>query len=268
MKISNSYFAILVAFLLFSCSNDNESTGNTSNFSTPLTLGSYWTYDVVSQGNTTRDSLFIDSETTINNATYKIFKTRDDAATGFYSSALRNNKVREANGKLLLTGDLAIAANQTFPFTIDLSLDDFVIFDKNASNNQTLNATPKTGTINETINGYPLAINYSLQTYGGETLASFTSPDGTVYTDVKSTKIKLNLNITTEITVLGSPQTITALAPQDVLVATMYLSDGIGVVHTHTVTSYSVNSLIATELSIQETDTQFQDEYLDLYEIN
>ena len=58
-------------------------------------------------------------------------------------------------------------------------------------------------------------------------MASFTSPDGTVYTDVKSTKIKLNLNITTEITVLGSPQTITALAPQDVLVATMYLSDGI-----------------------------------------
>ena len=268
MKISNYYIVILVSFVLFSCSNENESTGNTSNFSTPLTLGSYWTYDVESQGNITRDSLYIDSETTINNNTYKIFKTRDDISTGFYSSALRNNKVRESNGKLLLTGDLAIAANQTFPFIIDLSLNDFIIFDKNASNNQTLNATPKTGTINETVNGYPLSINYSLQTYGGETLSSYTSPDGTIYSDVKSTQIKLNLNITTQITVFGVPQTITALAPQDVLVSTLYLSDGIGVVHTQTITTYTISNFIANELSIPETDTQTQDEFLDTYSIN
>uniref|UniRef100_UPI0040487C86 hypothetical protein n=1 Tax=Flavobacterium sp. TaxID=239 RepID=UPI0040487C86 len=137
-------------------------------------MGNYWTYDVESQGNITRDSLFVDSETTINNNTYKIFKTRDDVATGFYSSALRNNKVRENNGKLLLTGDLAIAANQTLPITLDLTLNDFIIFDKNASNNQALNANPRTGTINETINSYPLSINYSLQTFGGENFTTFT----------------------------------------------------------------------------------------------
>lgn len=268
MKKINPYIIIFLSFALVTCSNENEKIENSNNFSTPLTIGNYWVYNVESEGNITRDSLFIDSETTINNATYKIFKTSDNVSTGFYSSSLRNNKIREANGKLLLTGDLAIAANQYFPFTIDLSLDDFVIFDKNASINQTLNATPKTGTINETINGYPLAINYSLQTYGGETLASFTSPDGTVYTDVKSTKTKLNLNITTEITVLGLPQTITALAPQDVLVATMYLSDGIGVIHTHTITSYNVSNYIANELQIEDTNTKTQIEFLDLYEIN
>ena len=89
-----------------------------------------------------------------------------------------------------------------------------------------------------------------------------------VYSNVKSTKIKLNLTITTIITVLGSPQTFTALAPQDVLVSTQYLSDGIGVVYTNTVTSYTVSNFVANELQIAESDTQTQEEFLDNYIIN
>lgn len=211
--------------------------------------------------------MFIDSETTVNSNTYNVFKTRDNIATGFYSSALQNNKVRESNGKLLLTGDLAISAGVTLPIDLDLTLNDFIIFNKNASNNQVLNSFPKTGTINETVNGYPLSINYSLQSYGGETLSSFTT-NGITYTNVKSTKIKLNISITTVITVLGSPQTITALAAQDVLVSTQYLADGIGVVYTSTATSYNLNSFIAGELGLPATDTQTQEEFLDTYLIN
>jgi len=211
--------------------------------------------------------LFIDSETTVNSNTYNVFKTRDNIATGFYSSAFQNNKVRESNGKLLLTGDLAISAGVILPIDLDLTLNDFIIFNKNASNNQVLNSFPKTGTINETVNGYPLSINYSLQSYGGETLSSFTT-NGITYTNVKSTKIKLNISITTVITVLGSPQTITALAAQDVLVSTQYLADGIGVVYTNTVTSYNLNSFIAGELGIPATYTQTQEEFLDTYLIN
>lgn len=268
MKKISSLLVLFLITILHSCSSDDSDSGSSTPFSTPLTIGNYWTYDVESQTGISRDSLFIDSENTINNNTYKVFKTKNDVATGFYSSTLRNNSLRESNGKLLLTGDLAIAANQTLPITIDLSLNDFIIFDKNASNNQTLNASPKAGTINETVNGYPLSINYSLQTYGGETLSSFTSPDGTFYTNVKSTKIKLNLNVTTVITVLGSPQTITALAPQDVLISTLYLADGIGVVYGNTVTSYTISSFIANELLVPETDTQTQEEFLDTYVIN
>ncbi|WP_291138386.1 hypothetical protein [Flavobacterium sp. UBA7663] len=211
--------------------------------------------------------MFIDSETTVNSNTYNVFKTRDNIATGFYSSAFQNNKVRESNGKLLLTGDLAISAGVILPIDLDLTLNDFIIFNKNASNNQVLNSFPKTGTINETVNGYPLSINYSLQSYGGETLSSFTT-NGITYTNVKSTKIKLNISITTVITVLGSPQTITALAAQDVLVSTQYLADGIGVVYTNTVTSYNLNSFIAGELGIPATYTQTQEEFLDTYLIN
>ena len=268
--MNKSYLLTFILFvnIFFSCSNDNENSNNSNIFSTPLTTGSYWTYDIEDQSGINRDSLFVDSETTINNNTYKVFKAKNDAATGFYSNSLKNNNVRENNGKLLLTGDLALTAGQNLPFTIDLSLNDFIIFDKNATNNQTLNSSPKTGVISETVNGFPLTISYSLQSYGGETLSTFTSPNGMVYSNVKSTKIKLNLTITTIITVLGSPQTFTALAPQDVLVSTQYLSDGIGVVYTNTVTSYTVSNFVANELQIPESDTQTQEEFLDNYNIN
>lgn len=263
------HFAVGLLFIsvMFSCSNDDSNSESSSNFSTPLTVGSYWTYDVEGQAGSSRDSLFIDSETTISGNTYKVFKTRDDIATGFYSSSLRNNSVRESNGILLLTGDLSISAGETLPIDLDLTLNDFVIFNKNASNNQVLNSTPKTGTINQTINGYPLTINYSLQSYGGETLSTYTT-NGITYSNVKSTKIKLNVSITTVITVLGSPQTITALAAQDVLVSTQYLADGIGVVYANTVTSYNLNSFIADELEIPASDSQTQEEFIDTYLIN
>lgn len=262
MKKSAFFVTLLTSILFISCSSDDSGTG--SNFETPLTIGNYWTYDVEGQAGITRDSLYISNDTVIGSNTYKKFKTENNIATGFYSSALRNNGVRESNGKLKLSGDLSLAAGQTLPIAVDLTLSDFVIFNKNASNNQALNSSPKTGTIQQTVSGYPLNINYSLQSYGGETLTSFTSPNGDVYTDVKTTKIKLNVEITT--TISGFP--ITALAAQDVLVSTQYLADGIGVVYTNTVTSYSLNSLVATQLGIPATSSQTQEEFLDTYLVN
>ncbi|MFI0426961.1 MAG: hypothetical protein ACH34V_08410 [Flavobacterium sp.] len=262
MKKSAFLVTLLTSILFISCSSDDSGTG--SNFETPLTIGNYWTYDVEGQAGITRDSLYISNDTVIGSNTYKKFKTENNIATGFYSSALRNNGVRESNGKLKLSGDLSLAAGQTLPIAVDLTLSDFVIFNKNASNNQALNSSPKTGTIQQTVSGYPLNINYSLQSYGGETLTSFTSPNGDVYTDVKTTKIKLNVEITT--TISGFP--ITALAAQDVLVSTQYLADGIGVVYTNTVTSYSLNSLVATQLGIPATSSQTQEEFLDTYLVN
>ncbi|NHM03713.1 hypothetical protein [Flavobacterium celericrescens] len=262
MKKSAFLVTLLTSILFISCSSDDSGTG--SNFETPLTIGNYWTYDVEGQAGITRDSLYISNDTVIGSNTYKKFKTENNIATGFYSSALRNNGVRESNGKLKLSGDLSLASGQTLPIAVDLTLSDFVIFNKNASNNQALNSSPKTGTIQQTVSGYPLNINYSLQSYGGETLTSFTSPNGDVYTDVKTTKIKLNVEITT--TISGFP--ITALAAQDVLVSTQYLADGIGVVYTNTVTSYSLNSLVATQLGIPATSSQTQEEFLDTYLVN
>src|SRR5262245_6698602 len=88
--------------LLFSCSSDDSGgDGNSSGFTIPLETGKYWTYDVTDGTTESRDSLYIKGDSLINNITYKRFEVRNNVATGFYSSSLRNNGVRELNGKLL-----------------------------------------------------------------------------------------------------------------------------------------------------------------------
>ena len=63
MKKVHFIIGLVLVSTLLSCSNDDTSgPDNSSNFSTPLTVGSYWTYDVEGQAGITRDSLFIDSE--------------------------------------------------------------------------------------------------------------------------------------------------------------------------------------------------------------
>lgn len=265
MKKTSYFFLFCTTASLFSCSNSADGNGSSAAFETPLKVGNYWTYDVDNVGEVNRDSLYIANDTVIASKTYKKFKTKDDLATGFYSSALRNNLLRQENGKLFLSGALSLNAAAPLPVNLDLILADFIIFNKNATNDQALNAVAKTGTISETVGDFPLTIDYSLQSFGGETLPSFTSTNGVTYSNVKATKIKLNVKITTTVEVFGTAQTLVALAPQDVLISTQYLADGIGVVYSNTVTSYTLNSFIASELQIPATSSEKQEEFLDTY---
>lgn len=268
MKKSILLTFLCISSLFISCSNDDENGNEADNFTIPLTDGNYWTYDVDSEGTFTRDSLYISGDVVFNTKTYKKFQTRDNVATGFYSSSLRNNGVRKSDSKLLLSGDLGLASGQNLPINFDLSLDDFVIFNSNASNNQALNNNPVTGTIQETFNGFPLTINYSLQSYGGESFTTFTSPNGDAYNNVKATKIKLNVSVNSEQTFGGFTIPIVVLAPQDLIVSTIYTAEGIGVVYVNTDTSYTINSDLASEFGIPATDSQNQKEYLDIYMID
>ena len=84
-------------------------------------------------------------------------------------------------------------------------------------------------------------LNYSLQSYGGESFTTFTSPNGDAYDNVKSTKIKLNVSVTTEQTVGGFTFPITVLAPQDLIISTLYTAEGIGVVFNNKHTYYYIN---------------------------
>lgn len=263
MKKITHFSLICLIALPFACSDDDTSNSEIK-FSTPLTTGNYWIYDVEGETGTSRDSLFIANDTTIGSNVYKKFKTKNNNATGFYSSSLRNNGLRALNGKLLLSGDLSLSSGQNFIINLDLILTDFVIFNKNATNNEALNSLPKTGTTNEQFNGYPLTINYSLQSFAGESLETYTSTDGTIYNNVKITIIKLNASITTIISGLSIP----VLTNQEVLVSTQYIADGIGIVHTNTTTSYNLNALAASELGIPSSDSQTTKEFLDTYENN
>lgn len=259
---------VALSLVLLSCSNDDgdSSATPTTDFTDalPFNNGNYWTYDVVGTA-TTRDSLYIFGDETIGAHTYKEFKTLDNVATGFYSSSLNNNNLRKSSGKLLLTGTLNLAQGQ-LPIGLDLSLVDFIIFKEYANSGEVLNT--KTGSFEQEYNGMPLTITYKLKAVGGQNIGTFTSPNNDVYQNVKSTKIILNLKVTTTQIIGGIAFPFTVLAPQDVITSTQYLSKNIGVVYTKTLTTYNLDPLIASNLGIPATNTQTQEEFLDTFNVD
>ncbi|MEQ3690960.1 MAG: hypothetical protein ABNG98_05530 [Flavobacterium sp.] len=253
------YLLTIFSLALFSCSSDNnDNSNNQPNFNLPVTIGNYWVYDVEGETTTTKDSLFISRDTIIGSNTYKKFETENNLATGFYSSSLKNNGVREFQNKLLLTGDLSLGNGQ-LPVNFDLSLIDFVIFKANASENEVL--ATKTGVINETVNGYPITINYTLKSKAGESLTQFTSPNNDEYNNVKVVKIILNATISTTLNGI----TVPIITNQDILTSLQYAADGIGVVHTNTIITYTISQFVANELGVPATSTQEQNEFLTNY---
>lgn len=264
MKTTPYLFAAAMAMLFASCSSEDSGGDSTpTNFTVPLADGKFWTYDITtSEAPDSRDSLYVAGDSLIGSTTYKRLEVRDNVATGFYSSSLRNNGVRQSDNKLLLTGDLSLGGDQ-LPIDLDVSLLDFVIFKSNATNGEIL--ATKAGVIEQTFEGYPLTIRYTLKSKGGESLANFTSPNLDNYTDVKTSQILLNVSITTVQEVSGFPITITILPDQTILTSTQYLANGIGVVYTNTITSYNINQQVADQFGIPASDSQEQQEFLDTH---
>ena len=264
-------FAIIT--LLFSCSTNSTdipetNTGSDNSPQTnylPLALRNYWKYRVLTDAVSQTDSLYVSNDTTINTKIYKKFKTRN-MPIGFFSNSLNKNAVRIEGSKVLLTGSLAFNFGVALP--INLSVNDYTIFQENASNNQILGSV--SGTINQTVQNYPLAIDYTLKSTSIETLATYSS-NGRVYTDVKKVKTVLNARITSTITVSGIPfpVVLSILDPQDVVTSYQYYSKTIGMVYTNTVINYRLNSLPnGITLPLPSSGNQTQEEFLETYDVS
>ncbi|OYU80063.1 MAG: hypothetical protein CFE23_11000 [Flavobacterium sp. BFFFF1] len=247
--------------LMMSCSSSDESNGTTNTYFLPLTTGNYWVYDVSgSQNLAGRDSLYIEKDTIINAKTYSKFKT-EVTPTGFFSTTLNGNAVRKENGKLYLTGSAGLNFGNALPVNLDVT--DFVVLDENASPNQQLGVL--NGSLSQDFQGIPLTITYNLKATAGENLASYSTPNGTAYNNVKKVVTVLNLSINA--TFGGFP--IAILPTQDVVTSTQYYAEGIGMVYASTNITYTLNdlSLLQIQLPIPQSDSQNQKEELDNYNI-
>jgi len=265
MKIK-FFLASLVLVFLTSCSSDSASSPTEDNSPPttymPLVNGNYWVYDVDNQGTFSRDSLYIANDTIINTVTYKKMKTLT-TPTGFFSSTLQNNGVKINGSKLEMTGQFNFSFGLTSP--ISLGVTDFIFFKENAVANDLLSTT--SGTINQTVQTYPLTIDYTLKTICDGSLATYTS-NGTTYTDVKKTKVVLNLKIVSYQTVAGIQVPITLMNAQDVITSTQYYSKNIGMFYTNTAINYQLNSIPGVTLPIPSNGSQTQEEFLSNYHLN
>lgn len=259
-------FSSLLIMLLMSCSSsDNpaplEDTSPTNYF--PLTNNNYWIYDVIASGVTTRDSLYVANDTVINAVVYKKLKTKD-TPTGFFSTTLSNNGVKIDGKKLVMTGQFSFDFGLTDP--INLGVTDFIFFQQGAVVGETLSST--SGTINQTVQTYPLTIDYTLKTVYDGFQSLFFTPNGDDYLNVVKTKVILNLKITTTQTISGIQVPITIMPAQDVIVSNQFYSQDIGMIYSNTLFNYQLNSIPNITLPIPSSGNQTQEEFLSLYFVN
>lgn len=263
--------SFLTIIILSSCSNsDNNSGGQDPNDAIPTTYlplsnSNYWDYDVqqVTPGAVNSsigiDHLFVANDTIISGTTYKKMKTTA-MPNGFFSNTLRNNGVKISGSSLVATGTFSLPfPGLTTPLQIDLN--NFAFFKENASFDTEISSV--SGTLQQTVSGYPLDIAYTLKSVAQETLSSYNS-NGITYPNVKKTRLILNLKITTT----SSGITATLLADQPVLTLNEYFAKNIGNVYTNTLFHYDVNSSIATQFGIPATISQTEEEFLTTYHLN
>lgn len=264
MRLKHYLFALLTIGFI-SCSDDNDDSNenpSTVSVTFPLTDGNYWSYDIDTDGTTSRDSIYIDHDTIINSITYKKLET-EIVPTGFYSSSLKNNGLCFSDNKLLLSGSLSFLAGQSLPIGMDLSVTDFTILNNNVSAETELSS--KTETITQDYNGFPVTMDYTLKTLAGNDYTSLTL-NGITYQNLKSTKVVLTASVS--VSILGTPIPILNPSSQNVMVAEIIFADGIGAVSITTDINATIDSTAATSLGLPQSITQHQEEALDTYHVN
>lgn len=253
------YFLLASGLFLLSCSSDDDSSNNNNSSGTyiPSQEGNYWVYDVMGTSLSGRDSLYVANDTVINNNTYQKLKVKE-LAYGFFSNALNNNGIRHDNGKTFLSGSAGLYFSEDLPFNV--AVNDFIIFDENASENQQLSSI--TGSFQQELEGYNLTFNYTLTSKAKATIASFTSGDKQ-YSNVKPVEITLNVGI--NVAVPNFPISFPLLPAQNVVVSTQYYAPRIGDVKTITDINFSLSQIPGLELPIPQSGSEHQEETLVKY---
>ncbi|MDO4727995.1 MAG: hypothetical protein Q4B43_03200 [Bacteroidota bacterium] len=238
-----------LAFVLWNCSSDDnnaqpDSIINNASYS-PQQIGNYWTYNVLSDV-VGKDSLYI-SSSTVHEGEDLYNYTAQIPTYGYYSNLMNGSSIRSTETALFINGNMSLGDvfGNNVPMNIDFN--NFKFFDSNATN----------GTILDNKNGYYeipyqdngiLKVTYNLTTEAGENLATYTQ-GGNTYSDVKQSKIRLNVKVvaTIVVNVLGVPTSFdyTLLNSQDVLISIQYYAKGIGMVFANTDFQYSIDELPA-----------------------
>jgi uncharacterized lipoprotein YehR (DUF1307 family) len=213
--------SVLALVSIVACTSEDADVSNTNFNYIPSTLTTTWKYDVTTGTNVNQDQLEV---TTENGNSFELTAS-PVPASGFMSGVLSSGTLTKQDGQLVINGVLGFNFPGVGDYTIDLT--DAVIYDQNANSGSMIYET--TGTFSQTIQGIDLDINYTVSNFQKADVASVTVPLGT-YNDVLNSELIVKLSITTEITILGIAQTITLLAPQDVIVVDNFWAREIGLI--------------------------------------
>lgn len=235
----------LVTLIFISCSDESTDTSPlldnqqfTGDFF-PLSIDNSWDYDVENTDND--NNQVVDSQ--------DVLIVSSQSLTGFTLSVNQGGFANGIMSGILSSGQLTrtettLAANGTIGLPIDgldfeIELENALLYNTEAAIDAQL--SEKSGVFTQTLQDFPITINYTLQSTQLENLSEYTA-NGTTYNEVTSANISLNLNVTTEVSFFGITQVVSIIDSQNILSVDSFYAKDIGLVFAEADSGYTLNT--------------------------
>lgn len=238
--------------------DDDDTNNSTETNYLALAIDNNWTYDVTIDDNTNPptnsiDEITVDETTTINTNDYYGMSS-STGSTGTMTQLFDQNYFRVENNVTYIQGDFVLSLSNFGGTDITIALDDAKLIDTSKTSGTIL--TSITDVTSQDVGGFILDINYTLKTIQREALTSHTV--GVVsYNDIIKSDIILTIKITTDVEVIPGfpPVTVTLLDTQNLLTLNNFYANGIGLIDSDSVFTYTLEDLSAFPVTIPFPET-------------
>jgi hypothetical protein len=238
--MNSKIFFLIVTVFAFSCSNESVDSSvadnNASDFF-PNNANGYWKYVVDSNSEDLPDMNFaaLDSVYVAESSgnSISLAANNDASANGRMNMILTSGTLYKTDNTLALDGSIDLADNlAALGFADSFTLTGLTLYDLEASNESIMFS--QTGTSSNSIpiqdTEVPVDVNFEIQTkklnfYDSKIINQIN------YNNVFEGELTLSLEINATISLLGFPQTVSFLDPQNILSVKYYFAESIGMVN-------------------------------------
>ena len=238
--MNSKIFFLIVTVFAFSCSNESVDSSvaenNASDFF-PNNANSYWKYVVDSNSEDLPDMNFAALDSVYVAESFdnsiSLAANNDASANGRMNMILTSGTLYKTDNTLALDGNIDLTENLAdLGFADSFTLTGLTLYDLEASNESIM--FTETGTSSNSIpiqdTEVPVDVNFEIQTkklnfYDSKTINQIN------YNNVFEGELTLSLEINATISLLGFPQTVTFLDPQNILSIRYYFAESIGMVN-------------------------------------
>ena len=257
--MNSKIFFLIVTVFAFSCSNESVDSSvaenNASDFF-PNNANSYWKYVVDSNSEDLPDMNFaaLDSVYVAESSdnSISLAANNDASANGRMNMILTSGNLYKTDNTLALDGSIDLTENLAdLGFADNFTLTGLTLYDLEASNESIM--FTETGTSSNSIpiqdTEIPVDVNFEIQTkklnfYDSKTINQIN------YNNVFEGELTLSLEINATISLLGIPQTVTFLDPQDILSIRYYFAESIGMVNAQASQGFALSNELTTLLTL------------------
>ena len=257
--MNSKIFFLIVTVFAFSCSNesvDSSLAENNANDFFPNNANSYWKYVVDSNSEDLPDMNFaaLDSVYVAESSdnSISLAANNDASANGRMNMILTSGTLYKTDNTLALDGNIDLTENLAdLGFADSFTLTGLTLYDLEASNESIM--FTETGTSSNSIpiqdTEVPVDVNFEIQTkklnfYDSKTINQIN------YNNVFEGELTLSLEINATISLLGFPQTVTFLDPQDILSIRYYFAESIGMVNAQASQGFALSDELTTLLTL------------------